>query len=121
MEGDFHPARLRGVMSVLLDVVFAMLVLVVLLTSVLTLLSDNARDELARAYARQFNPKTENDCPGSFGNAFWFACASEVRRLNATAPAAPAAPSGVVRVADPAGKPAVPAKASPAPAKPAAR
>jgi len=118
MEGEFHPARLRGVMSVLLDVVFAMLVLVVLLTSVLTLLSDNARDELARAYARQFNPKTENDCPGSFGNAFWFACASEVRRLNATAPAAP---SGVVRVADPAGKRAVPAKAPPVPAKPAAR
>jgi len=120
MYDDFHPARLRGLMSVLLDVVFAMLVLVVLLTSVLTLLSDNARDQLARAYARQFGSKTETDCPAAFGNAFWFACASEVRRINiASATGAPH--SGLVRVADPPAGAAPRAKPAPAVKAPPAR
>ena len=83
MEGDFHPARLRSLWATFLDAIFAAAVVATLLMAVLTMLSDNARDELARAYARQFVLKAEADCPNGFGNAFWFACASEVRRINA--------------------------------------
>jgi hypothetical protein len=69
-------------MATLLDIVFAALVMITLTVSVLTMLSDSARDALARAYARQFDARTETDCPTTFGNAFWFACASEARRIN---------------------------------------
>ena len=48
-----------------------------------------ARDNLARSYAQRFRLATENECPTSLGKPFWFACASEVRRLH-PAPQAPA-------------------------------
>ena len=57
----------------------------VLLAAVLNLLSSDARQDLARAYARQFALKLESDCPAAFGNAFWFSCAGEVRRINPSA------------------------------------
>jgi hypothetical protein len=112
MEGDFHPARMRGLLASLLDVVFAALVLATLVVAMLTLLSDNARDELARAYARQFALKAETACPTHLGNAFWFACASEVRRINppASAPPAPAA-AATPRTPRPAAAPPRPAGA----------
>jgi hypothetical protein len=90
MSGDFHPASVRGVGTAIVDVMFALSVLAILATSLLTMLNDDSRDQLARAYARQFRVATEDDCPRTLGKPFWFACASEARRLNPAPPPAPA-------------------------------
>lgn len=82
MDADFHPARVRGFGAAILDVTFAISVLAIFATSFLTLLNNDTRDELAHAYARQFRVASEDDCPRTLGKPFWFACASEARRLN---------------------------------------
>jgi hypothetical protein len=102
MSDEFHPARLRSTVATLLDALFAAAVVAVLLSAVLNLLSSDARQDLARAYARQFALKAESDCPTAFGNAFWFTCASEVRRINAVpAPAAAVRPAVAPRPSNP--------------------
>jgi hypothetical protein len=77
---------MRRAGTAIVDVMFALSVLAILATVLLTLVNNDARDELARAYARQFRVTTEDDCPRSFGKPFWFACASEARRLNEPEP-----------------------------------
>jgi hypothetical protein len=68
--------------TAIVDVMVSISVLAILATSMLTLLNNDSRDALARDYARQFRVATEDDCPRSLGKPFWFACASETRRLN---------------------------------------
>jgi hypothetical protein len=76
----------RDTWEALLDVTFALTVLATFAVSILTLLNDGSRDDLARAYARRFQLATEDQCPMTLGKPFWFACASETRRLNPPPP-----------------------------------
>jgi hypothetical protein len=89
MSADFHPVGLRGMGTAILDITFALTVLATFGVSILTLLTNDARDQLAHAYARQFRVATEDECPRTLGKPFWFACASEVRRIHPPTPPLP--------------------------------
>ena len=110
MSDDFHPARLRSTVATLLDALFAAAVVAVLMAAVLNLLSSDARQDLARAYARQFALKAEAQCPTAFGNAFWFTCAAEVRRINGVAAPVPSVSQTATVRPVPPSPPAAPAK-----------
>jgi hypothetical protein len=88
MSETFHPLNVRDTAGAIVDVMVSISVLAILATSMLTLLNNDSRDALARAYARQFRLTSEDECPRSLGKPFWFACASEARRLNPPLPPA---------------------------------
>lgn len=81
MANGFQPARTRGAAAAFLDVALGMAMLGTLAIGLLTALDNGAQDRLARAYARQFRVESEDACPAVLGKPFWFACASEARRL----------------------------------------
>jgi hypothetical protein len=70
----------------MLDVAVVIAALATLVIATLTLLNAGAQDRMARAYARQFAVAQEEACPTMVGKAFWFSCASEVRRSHSTQP-----------------------------------
>lgn len=84
-----HPAKVKVAGAALVDVAFALVVVFTLIVAMITLFDGGVRDQLARAYVRQFRPASEDECPRGFGKAFWFACGIEVRRINASPPASP--------------------------------
>jgi hypothetical protein len=82
MKADFRPARIRGTAAAVLDVVLALAAMATLTIAILTVVNDGAQDRLARTYAQRLSVAQESGCPTALGKAFWFSCASEVRRLH---------------------------------------
>jgi hypothetical protein len=63
-----------------LEMVAAIIVLAVLGFLLALAISPRPGETVAHLYGRALGRGHESACPTSFGNAFWFACASETRR-----------------------------------------
>lgn len=63
-----------------LDITFSVTMLAVVAGVLVIALDPRSGERAARLWARELALKDENACPTAFGNAFWFACAEEVRR-----------------------------------------
>jgi hypothetical protein len=77
--GAFHSSMRRG-----LDIVLSMTMLAFVGFLLVIALNARSGERAAHLWARYLGVHQENACPTAFGNAFWFSCASEVRRLKAT-------------------------------------
>jgi hypothetical protein len=65
-----------------LDVTFSVTMLVVVVLAIGLMLDPRPVETVAHLWGRWLGPGQESACPTAFGNAFWFACASEVRSLS---------------------------------------
>jgi hypothetical protein len=83
MSANIDPVRGEAGGSALPGMLLALSILVALIVTLVSLNVENNREHLAYAYARHFKLHSEDDCPRQLGNAFWFRCASEVRRIRA--------------------------------------
>lgn len=77
--------RLRGVFATVVDVLAVLAGVAVVGAFLVAALDARANRGAAQLYARTFKVPYEAGCPMAAGKEFWFACASEVRRLHPVA------------------------------------
>jgi hypothetical protein len=81
MSTEWQVTRPKRGWRAAVELAAAASIVAAIIVTILGLASDKGRDDIARTYARQFGVRGEDDCPRNLGGAFWFSCASEVRKL----------------------------------------
>lgn len=77
--------RFRGVFATVVDVLVMLAGVAVASAFLVAVLDPRASRGAAQLFARTFKVPYEAGCPSAAGKQFWFACASEVRRLHPAA------------------------------------